>query len=982
MPDYPRISPPSSPRHYLIVVHGMGEQKLNTTIPPFVHRFAEVRQKKCEKYYEIILPATQSSHSIRSETEQHGWAEYRGISIEDKECVEDFDGSPATETSGENFRFVELYWQDILQRHQELSASETEVWAKAMLNRLRDPTITPPEWLPSWAVPMLQSIVNTAVPLKKMLVLKFAPLVKMIFDGYLGDVHLYGDYARTRGEAVRHFHLELDRIIFNDFLDWRISELSASRLNGVDGGEFCPGHYQKPDITVIAHSLGGIMSFDALVYAFVKEEIRMASAESVRFASSLPFLGYTTPLKDEESIDEIKQKKINAFVRDVEDFFTLKLIDEIRICEYRKVFEKIYHALIESHTLDEEREELLNALNHELGGILPLSLWLAQFSSEESANESSGGKSFFSRVKEAVISLKPKESHKEVCSRNEKIRSTVRKTVGNDLRKLEDFIKKEIIEKKRGADALCGEIASFVNVDKIIISQLDEVSEEIEKRCRHYWKSFLDGFSDPDDSSSEVMSQNSLEEPPVFHGLTPKGIPLLLWRKQIKSFITLGAPIDKFVAMWHHNYLHLGLNIKGYTTPARWHLPCECQYDFPELLNCRTIRHYNFCDEQDPVGHHLDLTRRTTLYRKFFSTADIARRDVVYRRYAVPGLAHLMYWQDGELFRGILREILDRKPVGGGELGSSSYFIRSEFTNSKNARSQGMVWAYFRIPFLASLITGAIIALGMRAFSVGDTINTILWFSIASISWFMPGFLTYYKEKTEFKGVRQTSFMLLLKKLLAPGIFLRLIFAAVEWRRILVTQSEGEPTDAEDNSRRSFQQKGGAWALKTWWPFAWRFLWRVVVTALLLISCALSQWNWLKDYLPPLFKTAITWLPSINPETEQKVLYVVVSSKDRMQQKSNPVSEHRALDLPSAEPKAESMTVSKAELKRESKQDVNISALLWGGISGLSCYLISMIIVVFQYIKLKFKYSPESRIKRTLLGRHSQIFQEQPISGY
>jgi|GEM_PF-998879 len=962
MSDYPRISPPSSPRHYLIVVHGMGEQKLNTTIPPFVHRFAEVRQKKCEKYYKIILPATQSSHSIRSETEQHGWAEYRGISIEDKECVEDFDGSPATQTSGENFRFVELYWQDILQRHQELSASDTEVWAKAMLNRLRDPTITPPEWLPSWGVPMLQSIVNTAVPLKKMLVLKFAPLVKMIFDGYLGDVHLYGDYARTRGEAVRHFHLELDKIIFNDFLDWRIRELSASRLNG---GEFSPGHYQKPDLTVIAHSLGGIMSFDALVYAFVKEEIRMASAESVRFASSLPFLGYATPLKDEENIREIKQKKIKDFVQDVEDFFTLKVIDEVRICEYRKVFSKLYHVLTESHTLDKDRDEWLEALNCELGGFLPLSLWLAEFSGKESAKESSGGTSFFSRVKEAVSSLKQKESHKDDCPRTEKIRSTVNKTVGDDLRKIEDFIKKEIIEKKRGDDALLGEIAAFVTVDKIINSQLDEVAEEIEKRSRHYWKSFLDGFSDPEDSSSEVMSQSSLEQPPVFNGLTPKGIPLLLWRKQVKTFITLGAPIDKFVAMWHQNYLHLGLNIKGYTTPARWHLPCECQYDFPELLSCRTIRHYNFCDEQDPVGHHLDLTRRTTLYGKFFSTADIARRDVVYRRYAVPGLAHIMYWDDGELFKGILREILDRKPVGAGELGSSSYFIRSEFTNSKNARSQGMVWAYFRIPFIASLITGVIIALGMRALYVGDTINMILSFSIAFISWVMPGFLTYYKEKTEFKGVRQTSVILLLKKIFSPGIFLRLIFTAVEWRRILVTQSEGEPTDADENSRRSFQQKGRwyEWGtLKTWWPFTWRYIWRVAVTAILLLYCTLLQWNWLRDYIPPLFQTAINWLPSIDTETEQKVLYVVVSYKDRMLQKSTPVAEHRAHDVSSAEPTAESVRLSKVELKTEPKRDVNISVLLWGGISGLSCYLISMIIVVFQYVKLKFKYAEKNRI--------------------
>ena len=253
-------TPPSAPNHYIVVVHGIGEQKLNTTIPPVIHRFAEVRQNRDERYYEIVLPATQSSQSVRSENEEHGWAEYRGIPVQDKESQEEFDGTPPTNTAGENFRFVELYWQNILQRHQEKFASETEDWVKAMLNRLTDSAITPKEWVPSWGIPMLESIANMAVPLKKMLAFKYASATELIFNGYLGDVHLYGDYARTRGESVRHFHTELDRIIFFDFLDWRKREL--------DAGLLVPGRYQKPEITIIAHSLGSVMSFDALVYAF------------------------------------------------------------------------------------------------------------------------------------------------------------------------------------------------------------------------------------------------------------------------------------------------------------------------------------------------------------------------------------------------------------------------------------------------------------------------------------------------------------------------------------------------------------------------------------------------------------------------------------------------------------------------------------------------------------------------------------------
>jgi hypothetical protein len=656
---------PLTPRHYIVVVHGIGEQKLNETIPPFVHRFAEVRQNKKDKY-DIILPATQSSQSVRSETEMHGWAEYRGIPIADRggKPDEKFDGTHATETAGKNFRFVELYWQDILQRHQELFASETEVWAKALLNRLNDKDITPPEWLPSWAIPMLESIVNTAVPLKQMLVLKFAPLVKTIFDGYLGDVHLYGDYAHTRGEAVRHFHLELDKIIFNDFLDWRKRELDAGKLNG---GVFCPAPYQKPDITIVAHSLGGIMSFDALVYAFITEEIRMASAESIRFFSSLPFQGYTTPLPGEEDIHEIKQQKLKRFAHDVEVFFTSK-------------FNK-------------------------------------------------------------------------------------------------------------------------------------ELAEDVQCRIQHYWEHFLDGFRD-----QNLMSQPSPEEPPLFKGLTPEGIPLLLWKTQVKNFITLGAPIDKFVVMWHKNYLHLDLMIERYDKLR----PSESQYDFPEPSN--TIRHYNFCDEQDPVGHHLDLTRnKTMVYKKLFDVTDTEGRDVVYRRYAVPGVAHLMYWKDQELFKNIVWEIIDRKPRKEEDA--------EKFRNVKKANIQAMVWAYFRVPFIAALITGIIIALGIHACYSGETVKMILSFLIAFFLWIIPAFLTYYKEKTSYHGVRQSRFTLFRMNIANPGIFTRLIVAAVEWRRILLNQSEGESENTDKNSHLAFQNKGDKWI---WKPFAWRWLWRMVVTALLL----------------------------------------------------------------------------------------------------------------------------------------------------
>ena len=59
-------------RHYVIVVHGIGEQKQNTTAPEVVHRFAEVRQEKPAGYYRNLLPSYLSAQSVRRGGMGHG----------------------------------------------------------------------------------------------------------------------------------------------------------------------------------------------------------------------------------------------------------------------------------------------------------------------------------------------------------------------------------------------------------------------------------------------------------------------------------------------------------------------------------------------------------------------------------------------------------------------------------------------------------------------------------------------------------------------------------------------------------------------------------------------------------------------------------------------------------------------------------------------------------------------------------------------
>ena len=227
-------------RHYIIVVHGIGEQKLNETTTPVVHRFAEARQKKeggIFKNFKNLLPSYLSAQSVQQGGKGHGWSEFNGIPIDPNNDTGAFDGIPATELSGQDFRFVDLHWQHILNRHQGRYASPVEMWANSLLARLKDPKITPQNWLSPWAFPLLESFVKVVLPVKKILAFKDKALAEKIFDNVLGDVHLYGDYSRTRGRAVRHFHVILDEIMLRDFIDWcyRDKDLDRTRKEEREG---------------------------------------------------------------------------------------------------------------------------------------------------------------------------------------------------------------------------------------------------------------------------------------------------------------------------------------------------------------------------------------------------------------------------------------------------------------------------------------------------------------------------------------------------------------------------------------------------------------------------------------------------------------------------------------------------------------------------------------------------------------------------
>ena len=616
----PVMSTKPKPRHYVIVVHGMGVQKESVTAYEVIHRFAEVRQGQ-DLTYRNLLPSNLSSQSVLS-GKGHGWAEFRGIPIDPADNTGPFDGLPPIETSGQNFRFVDLRWSQILAEDEKDYACEMKLWAEALREKFA--TIMPRKFRPSWAGPLLQRIEDSGITIKAALTYFQPALSTLIFDNVLGGIHLYGDYARTRGKAVRHFHFVLDEICLRDFVDW---------CQYANGGY---STYELPTFTVIGHSLGSIMSYDALVYAFARKDIRDNSRPSRHPCPSLPFPAYTEAAESEKDI------------------------------------------------------------------------W------------------------------------------------------GN------------------------------------LVTQLGRHHNED-------WKQYKIKYKVCDDAA-----------PPV---------PLNLWRNCVKEFITLGSPIDKFHVLWYQNYLHMGFPWQE-DIPSAW---AENWLETPP----RKITHFNLCDEQDPVGHHLDIAQSTKNYKEVFDTTtlSVAYRDITFRRYPVPGLAHVGYWRDRRLFEGILYHVMRLNPTT--QQWDKGYFVNTPFRELKGAYRKILVWAYFRIPLIAAMATGGLLIYGLggitySGFSIGSVLATLA----AVLLWYRPYPTRAYREEVNHHRIQAQSkkWWDIFWERWKPrqGLFADLVAGSVEWRRILIAQSKGEETTLGNalkcEKRLGFVTQGGFWG-KVPWRFFFGALW-------------------------------------------------------------------------------------------------------------------------------------------------------------
>ncbi len=308
---------------YVITVHGIGNQRHNETVSPVINRFAEVRQgQRSPQNREVVSLGMISSQTGKPQRMPDGsitfegrqpWCEFANIPADGNHEVEFFLGEPSYD--GENVRFIDLCWADIMEKEFPEVGQSTEEWAKKLLDRLEMKQIRDKKEGKNgeehhdeesrWILPTLYQVEETIVFLKTFLSLRAKNLSEMIFDRFLGDVQLYGEYLPIRGKAVRRFHRLMNKI-----------EKYHIELHCPDHSAATPyksgNMYVKPRYTIIAHSLGTVMSMDTLMYAHLHKNIHRK--ELLGKFDNLPFPNYATQYDSEvEARNEDNSWKSDSF---------------------------------------------------------------------------------------------------------------------------------------------------------------------------------------------------------------------------------------------------------------------------------------------------------------------------------------------------------------------------------------------------------------------------------------------------------------------------------------------------------------------------------------------------------------------------------------------------------------------------------------------------------------------------------------------
>jgi hypothetical protein len=308
---------------YIIVVHGIGEQRKKESLLPVINGFAHVCkciQSKPGSTIDKTKPLTQGMLSGHDETP---WVEYDGVPTEFSYCKEFVADS--IETKGQNIRFVDMHWADVMQGHFDQYGESVETWTQSLIDRLNTKlklSEQGEDFL--WMTSLLMSIRKSVLPIKNLLSTKQRimagsshELNDTVFNRFLGDAQLYGEYPQTRGEAVYRFHEKMHEL--------HQAHYQHSSCKDDEGNII------KPRYVILAHSLGSIMSFDSLILAhgktktFTHEHDGKVSEYEIL---DVDVLKRNTPLRGYESHDHKNEKETKRppgvdWLKYVDTFITL-----------------------------------------------------------------------------------------------------------------------------------------------------------------------------------------------------------------------------------------------------------------------------------------------------------------------------------------------------------------------------------------------------------------------------------------------------------------------------------------------------------------------------------------------------------------------------------------------------------------------------------------------------------------------------------
>lgn len=255
--------------HYVIAVHGIGQQIKNQTVLPVISQFAAVRHNHSEANPTLTLAL------LASQSTDNNWVELAEIPAKPDSALHDNPWQPkaADSPKGENIRFLDFVWSQVTDEDQAQVGESVKSWSGKLINRLQARRKQGVEAL-DWVIDVMKTTQEGVLLIQKILNKYAFSMSHTVFTEFLGDVEMYGDFPNTRGKAVRLFHEFMEAVHNDHFKEFK--DQSEKVI---------------PQYTIIAHSLGTVMTLDGIMYAHANSNSRSSDKVSAG-PSVVHFPGY------------------------------------------------------------------------------------------------------------------------------------------------------------------------------------------------------------------------------------------------------------------------------------------------------------------------------------------------------------------------------------------------------------------------------------------------------------------------------------------------------------------------------------------------------------------------------------------------------------------------------------------------------------------------------------------------------------------